>query len=79
MLRNVNNAPDNPGHLHREKMRKYMQEYRKKQICDMDCLNCKYPDCINNKPATAEERKTIAMFVDLRTGRPYPKRGERNG
>lgn len=26
-------------------------------MCDMDCLKCSYKECINNNPATLEERK----------------------
>lgn len=27
----------------------------RKKICDMDCFNCPYPDCINNSPSYSEK------------------------
>lgn len=31
-------------------------------ICNMDCFNCIYDDCINDEPATLEERENSKTF-----------------
>ena len=34
----------------------------RKAVCNMDCFNCIYPDCINSYSPTKEESKLIASI-----------------
>lgn len=45
----------------RDKMKEYYRRYREKQksVCEMDCFNCKLPDCRNSSPPTKQEKKMI--------------------
>ena len=44
---------------HREQIREYNREAYHKPICDMNCFDCKFPDCRNNRAPTKAEREMM--------------------
>lgn len=50
-----------------------------RDVCDMDCFNCIYDDCINNSAPTKEEKELRERaFEDIK---PFGKKnkGKRKG
>ncbi len=37
-----------------KKKPKKKKKQAKSPVCDLDCFNCKFPDCINNNPPSIE-------------------------
>ena len=46
-------------------------------ICDMDCFNCKYPDCINNSRETKAERRMKETEKPKKKSTYYERNRER--
>lgn len=46
---------------HRDYLREYHRQYREKQknVCEMNCFSCPYPDCQNSSPPTRAEAQMI--------------------
>lgn len=44
------------GRAYIQRSRREGGAMRKEEICNMDCLHCVHPDCINERPMTRQAR-----------------------
>lgn len=58
-----NGATRSCGHLNMPQYRNKLG--KRKEVCDFDCFNCMYADCINNQGMTAKECEDIRRALTM--------------
>lgn len=51
----------------RERQKEYERKYRNTAVCDMNCFNCIFKDCINNRASTKKEKEMLSNAMGYNT------------